>query len=290
MKKKEFLPTLFLITVFVLSVILVINSQKKYGGHLLTPQEIAQEYLATPVATPTPTPTPQPLTFAEMNSLYGPCVYLPTLMYHHIQEMDVAKEKNQSGLTVTPEVFKAQMQYLKDKDYQTVGFSDLINFFDNGGVVAKKSILITFDDGYDDFYLNALPILKEIGFKASVFIPTGLIDNPGYLIWEQISDASGYGIYFGNHTWSHKNVFQAKDVIEKEITLADTQLTERGFNQLKVFAYPYGSSNTYSEAVLKKLGYQLAFTTIPGSTQCKKLRYDLQRIRIGNVSITAYGF
>jgi peptidoglycan/xylan/chitin deacetylase (PgdA/CDA1 family) len=290
MTKKELLLTFLLIAVFVLSIILVVNSQKKYGSHLLSPQEIAQQYLVTPSAAPTPTPTPRPLTFAEMNSLYGPCVYLPTLMYHHVQDMAAAKEKNQGGLTVDTVTFKDQMQYLKDKGYQTVGFSDLINFFDNAGTIAKKSILITFDDGYDDFYLNALPILKEMDFKASVFIPTGLMDNPGYLLWLQINDSSEYGIYFGNHTWSHKNVFQAKDIVENEITLADTQLTERGYNQLKVFAYPYGSSNAYSEAVLKKLDYKLAFTTIPGSTQCLKLRYDLRRIRIGNISISAYGF
>jgi peptidoglycan/xylan/chitin deacetylase (PgdA/CDA1 family) len=290
MTKKELLLTFLLIVVFVLSIILVVNSQKKYGGHLLTPQEIAQQYEATPIPTPTPTPTPRPLTFAEMNSLYGPCVYLPTLMYHHVQDMAVAKEKNQGGLTVDTVTFKAQMQYLKDKGYQTIGFSDLINFFNNTGTIASKSILITFDDGYDDFYLYALPILKEVGFKASVFIPTGLMNNPGYMIWEQVSDASGYGIYFGNHTWSHKNVFQAKDVVENEITLADTQLTERGYNSLKVFAYPYGSSNANSKEVLKKLGYQIAFTTTPGSTQCKKLQYDLQRIRIGNISISSYGF
>lgn len=290
MTKKELLLTFLLIAVFVLSIILVINSQKKYGGHLLTPQEIAQQYEVAPVPTASPTPTPRPLTFAEMNSLYGPCVYLPTLMYHHVQDMTVAKEKNQSGLTVDTATFKAQMQYLKDKGYQTVGFSDLINFFDNGGTIAKKSILITFDDGYDDFYLNALPILKEVGFKASVFVPTGLMDNPGYMLWVQINDASGYGIYFGNHTWSHKNVFQAKNVVENEITLADTQLAERGYNQLKVFAYPYGSSNVYSESVLQKLGYKIAFTTTPGSTQCIKLRYDLRRIRVGNISIFSYGF
>jgi|WetSurSiteA1Bulk_404760.scaffolds.fasta_scaffold03542_3 peptidoglycan/xylan/chitin deacetylase (PgdA/CDA1 family) len=243
----------------------------------------------TPVPSPTPTPTPKPLTFAEMNALYGPCVYLPTLMYHHVQDMTVAKEKNQHNLTVATETFRSQMTYLKGKGYSTASVNDLVNFFDAGTAIAKKSILITFDDGYDDFYLNALPILKENGFKAIVFLPTGLIGNPDYMIWVQISDAFSGGTFFANHTWSHKNVKQTNDVVEKEITTADTQLADRGLNSPKVFAYPYGFSSTFSESVLSKLGYSLAFTTKPGSTLCKKQRYDLPRIRIGNSSLSSYG-
>lgn len=297
MNKKFFLPVLASTVLVLILSFLYFSNSKLFPESFLTPINILQSnkeanssLLPTLVPSPTPSPTPKPLTFAEMNSLYGPCVYLPTLMYHHVQDMEVAKEKKQTGLTVDTQTFKSQIQYLKDKGYQTVGFSDLINFFDSGAVIPNKSILITFDDGYDDFYLNALPILKEFGFKASVFIPTGLMGNPGYMLWEQITDANNAGYYFGNHTWSHKNVLQAKDVVEKEITLGDSLLSERGLNNLKVFAYPYGFSNNYSEEILTRLGYKIAFTTKPGSTLCKKLRFDLPRIRIGNTSISSYGF
>jgi peptidoglycan/xylan/chitin deacetylase (PgdA/CDA1 family) len=238
---------------------------------------------------PTPTPTPRPLTFAEMNALYGPCVYLPVLMYHHVQEMEVAKQANQTSLTVTTDVFRAQMQYLKNSGYTTVSPVNIISFFDSGAAVGKKSVLITFDDGYADFSLNALPILREFGLTATVFIPTGLVGNPGYLSWQQIGDAASSGIFFGNHTWSHKNVKQPFDVLQKEITTADTQLSERGTNSPKIFAYPYGFSSTDAEKILSSLNYSLAFTTKHGGTLCKKQRYDLPRIRIGNSSLSAYG-
>lgn len=247
------------------------------------------ETVQAPLPSPTPTSTPKPLTFAEMNALYGPCVYLPTLMYHHVQDMTIAKSKNQQNLTVDTETFRSQMSYLKGKGYTTATVNDLVNFFDAGAPIAKKSVLITFDDGYDDFYLNALPILKENGFKAIVFLPTGLMSNPDYMVWEQIMDAFYGGTFFANHTWSHKNVKQANDVVEKEITTADTQLADRGLNSPKVFAYPYGFSSAFSESVLSKLGYSLAFTTTPGSTLCKKQRYDLPRVRIGNSSLSSFG-
>ena len=239
---------------------------------------------------PTPTATPKPLTFAEMNTLYGPCIYLPVLIYHHVQDMETAKQTNQTSLTVSTDVFRAQMQYLKDKGYVTVSPSDIISFFDSGAAVGKKSVLITFDDGYVDFSLNALPILREFGLTATVFIPTGLVGNPGYLSWQQIGEASSFGIFFGNHTWSHKNVKQPLDVLQKEITTADTQLSERGVNSVKIFAYPYGFSSTDAEKILSSLNYSLAFTTKHGGTLCKKQRFDLPRIRIGNSSLSAYGF
>jgi len=240
---------------------------------------------------PTPTPTPKPLTFAEMNALYGPCVFLPTLIYHHVQDAETAKSKNQTGLTVTPETFAKQMQYLKDKGYNTVTLQDLVNFFDNGAPIAKKSILLTFDDAYDDFAQNAYPILAGLEFKATVFVPTGLINNYGYLSWDQVKQIASEGrVFFANHTWSHKNVAVAGDVMQKEISTADTQLSERGLNNPKVFAYPYGLDTSRAEKYLTELGYKLAFGTKSGSIACVKQRLNLPRLRIGNVPLTFYGF
>jgi len=251
--------------------------------------EIINQPMSTVAPSPSPSPTPKPLTFAEMNSLYGPCTYLPVLMYHHVQTADAAKSKNQTALTVTTDIFDTQMVYLRDKGYTTVTSQDLINFFDGGASLPAKSVLITFDDGYADFYSDALPVLRRYGFKATVFLPTGLMNNSDYLSWPQISEAVGSGMYFANHTWSHKNVKQAVDILKREIETADLQLSERGLNNPKTFAYPYGFSSTDSENILMGLGYKLAFTTKHGTALCKKLRYDLPRIRIGNSTLSSFG-
>lgn len=244
-----------------------------------------------PTPSPTPTPTPRPLTFAEMNALYGPCVYLPVLMYHHVQDMEAAKAKNQVGLTVATETFAQQMQYLKDKGYNTVSMQDLIDFFDNGTPVAKKSILITFDDGYADLATDAYPVLTGLGLKATVFLATGLVNNPGYLSWDQVVQIAPEGrILFANHTWSHKNIAAADEVMQKEILTADTQLIERNLNNPKVFSFPYGLETARAEKYITDLGYKLAFSTKPGSILCAKRRLVLPRVRIGNTPISNYGF
>lgn len=242
-----------------------------------------------PFPTPTPTPTPRPLTFSEMNTLYGPCVYVPTLMYHHIQTPKSAKEKNQVALSVRTADFRVQMQYLKDKAYNIISMQDLLNFFEQGTTLSKKSVLLTFDDGYGDFYTDAYPILKEFGYPATVFIPTGLMNNTGYLTWDKISEMAGNRILFANHTWSHKNVKTKEDVLKMEISTADVQLNEKGLNVPKVFAYPYGLESNSATAFLQGLSYKLAFTTKHGGTLCKKQMLDLPRIRVGNGSLSIYG-
>lgn len=243
----------------------------------------------TPTPTPSPSPTPKPLTFAEMNALYGPCVRLPVLMYHHIQSKDLAIANKQTSLTVDTDFFKNQMQYLKDRGYNTATMSDLVNFFDSGTSIAPKSVLLTFDDGYADFYSGAFPVLSSMGFHATMFTPTGLIQNPDYLTWDQISGMNGL-ILFANHTWSHKNVQVSNATMQSEIKTADIQLSDHGLNVPKVFAYPYGLETSAAESFLSSLEYKLAFTTVPGGTLCKKQRFSLPRIRIGNSPLSNYGF
>lgn len=245
--------------------------------------------LPTIVPSPTPSPTPKPLTFSEMNALYGPCVYLPTLLYHHIQSPEDAKAKNQTALTVRTVDFRAQMQYLKDKGYNVVSMQDLLNFFEQGAKPLPKSVLLTFDDGYGDFYTDAYPILREFNYPATVFIPTGLMNNTGYLYWDKIAEMAVGRILFANHTWSHKNVAAKQDVLKMEISTADVQLNEKGLNVPKVFAYPYGLESGAAVSFLQGLNYKLAFTTRSGGTLCKKQMLNLPRVRIGNGSLSIYG-
>ncbi len=243
----------------------------------------------TQVPTPSPSPSPKPLTFAEMNALYGPCVRLPVLMYHHIQSKDSAVANKQTNLSVYTDVFKSQMEYLKSKGYMSLSMSDLANFFDGGAAIPAKSVLLTFDDGYRDFYTDAYPVLSGLGFRSTVFVPTGLMENPGYLSWSEISSMNG-SVLFANHTWSHKSVLTKVEIMQKEVSTADTQLADRGFNNPKIFAYPYGPDNPAAENYLQSLGYKAAFTTKPGNILCKKLRFDLPRVRVGNSPLSNYGF
>ncbi len=259
-----------------------------YLGRSVVQKDPAKNTVSpTPLATPTP--TPRPLTFTEMNTLYGPCVQLPVLMYHHIQTKEAAADNKQAALTVSTDFFRAHMQYLKDRNYNIASMADLVNFFDSGTAIPKHSVLLTFDDGYQDFYTDAFPVLQGFGFEATVFTSTGLINNPGYLTWDEILSMNGV-ILFANHTWSHKNVGVADSIMQYEISVADTQLSERGLNTPKVFAYPYGLDSIQAEKYLESLGYKMSFSTKPGNILCKGKRFDLPRVRVGGSPLSSYGF
>jgi peptidoglycan/xylan/chitin deacetylase (PgdA/CDA1 family) len=211
-------------------------------------------------------------------------------MFHHIESEAEAKPKNQTSLAVTPEFFAKDMAYLQTHGYTPIYPRDLTNFFDNGTPLPKKAVMITLDDGYEDNYINAYPILKQYGFKATIFTPTGLVDNPDYLSWDQIKEMAGSGlVYFANHTWSHHSSAGTLAVQDKEISLADSQLAQNGLNVDKIFAYPYGNPSTDAEKILTKYGYKLAFTTVPGMTMCKGKRFTLPRTRMGNADLNHYG-
>jgi len=243
--------------------------------------------LPSPTPTITPTPTARPLSFKELNDRYGPCVYLPVLMYHHVEAIEPGQKIG--SLTVTAEYFRKQMQYLKDKGYQPVSPNQVASFLDDAGGLPGKPVLITFDDGYSDNYTAAFPILREFSYSAVIFLPTGLMENSGYLTWSQIREMNDAGIAFGNHTWSHYSAGGAREKVMGEIVTADEQLTQKGLNNPKVFAYPYGSVNGNVEKDLEGWGYKMAFTTHSGATLCQKKRFELPRIRIGNAVLAAYG-
>lgn len=228
----------------------------------------------TPTPTITPTPTPRPLTFAEMNARYGPCARISVLMYHHI-------DSKKSSLSVSPENFSAHLAYLKTRGYTFVPVTALNDFFNRQIPLSAKSVILTFDDAYADFAANALPILRQNSTPATVFVPTGLVNNPGYLSWQDLSSAPDY-IYFANHTWSHSTK-------AGEIAIAQTQLADHGFNAAKIFAYPYGTATKDEVAYLSANGFTLAFTTRTGSTFCAKQRLSLPRLRAPNAPLSAIG-
>lgn len=220
----------------------------------------------------------------------GFCNSVPVLMYHHIQPLDEAKKLGHAPLTVDSGWFDSQIKYLSDNKYQFITVGQLITSLQSGQTL-NKSVAITIDDAYDDAYNYAYPILQKYGAKASLFVPTGLVQNPGYLTWDQISQMYKNNIILPyNHTWSHFSLPTGDLNKERtEITTAQTQLEEHLGLIPKIIAYPYGGYNAPSIKLLQELGYSAAFSTKPGTWQCTGNIFYLPRVRIGNAQLSAYG-
>lgn len=238
---------------------------------------------------PTPQPTLTPVPTIDV-AKYGPCRNVPVLMYHHINSL-TGEQKTSSSLTVATQTFQEQMDYLVKKGYQTITPRQLYDDL-NGGSLPAKPILITFDDGYVDNFNEAFPILKNHGFKFTIFLPTGLINSgPNYLNWNQLKEMKDSGfLNVGAHTWSHKALVNlSPEKLKTEISLSKTQIEDFYGGPVEAFAYPYGSDNKTVEAELRNESFLMAFLTTRGA-QCAKLPFEFHRIRIGNASLTAYGF
>ncbi|MCJ7688550.1 MAG: polysaccharide deacetylase family protein [Clostridiaceae bacterium] len=182
---------------------------------------------------------------------------IPVLMYHAI-----GYEKGNT-VRVPKENFKEQMKYLKDNGYVTLTLDEAYDFFASNKPIPEKSVVLTFDDGYVDNYVEALPILKEFGFKATFFIITGAVDkSKSYMNIEQLKEMESSGMDIQSHTVHHKNLKELSYEKQLETLKESKNFLEKTLNKrIKYFAYPYGEYSKESLKAVKEAGYTMAFAT-----------------------------
>lgn len=221
----------------------------------------------------------------------GFCQRVPILMYHHIEPMDVAAAAGHAQFTVSPAVFEAQLQYLVASGYTTLFADEVVDTLSGHRQLPQKSIVLTFDDGYSDFYQWGYPVVSKYNFKANLLVSTGLVSNPGYLAWSQLKQMVGSGrVSAVNHTWSHYNLASADSTkMEFEVDTAQKQFEEYLGTTPRVFGYPYGGVNQSAVDFLTSRGFAGALSTIDGTLQCDSFLMSLHRTRVGNALLSSYG-
>lgn len=201
---------------------------------------------------------------------------VPVLMYHSIDY-----EKG-NELRVPKEKFKEQMKYLKDNGYTTLTFDELYSFLVNNKPIPEKSVVITFDDGYEDNYSNAYPILKEFGFNATIFIITNAIDNEkAFLTSAQLKEMEQNGIDIESHTLAHDELNKLPYDKQVETLKGAREFIEKKLDKkVKYIAYPFGKWNNDTIKALKETGYTMAFTTVGGWSNKSQGIYTLHRVYV----------
>ncbi|MFA7253463.1 MAG: polysaccharide deacetylase family protein [Patescibacteria group bacterium] len=180
---------------------------------------------------------------------------MPILMYHHIRNYEDTSDKLGINLSVSPQKFIDQLEYIQSKGYTTTNFLEL-----SRGNIPEKPIILTFDDGYHNFFDSAYPEIKKRNMTAVVFIITGKIGKDLYLDSAKITEMSDNGIEIGSHTISHPDLTKSKNAIlelnESKFTLEN--LTK---NQVVSFCYPSGKFLEETKLLAMKAGYLYATTT-----------------------------
>ena len=194
------------------------------------------------------------------------------LCYHRVND------REEGYMSVPVKSFEQQMVFLAEKGYRTISLKALLD-----GNAEPKSIVITFDDGYEDNYTNAFPVLREFGFTATIFCITQKLDTPGYLTRAQIRQMTAAGFSFGSHTLSHPDLrsLSRREKL-REISSSRVWLEEALGLACDFFCYPYGLHDEESVQLVREAGYRGACSNAPGANRAGNLDpYRLRRTEVG---------
>jgi len=165
----------------------------------------------------------------------------PILAYHNILTRAQIESVRNKKYVLEDLQFERQMKYLRDNGYSCIDFSDIKKCLDSSDRLPAKPVLITFDDGCQDNYEIAFPILTKYNLKATFFIVTGDVGQKGSLNWDQIMEMSAAGMEIQSHTHSHPNLSTLSDSeIKKELTLSKRILEMKTDRIVDILALPYG--------------------------------------------------
>ncbi len=215
---------------------------------------------------------------------------IPILLYHHITE-----DPNDNA--ITPQQFQRQMELLKAGGYETVTFEEMIDYVEKGIELPQKAVCITFDDGYRSNYEIAYPILKEYGMKATIFVIGATVGNTEHykdtefpitphFSFEEAKEMVDSGVIsiqshtYDMHQWAayetgeriRKNILRLEEETEEEYIAALKADFTRSKEEIElgtgkkanVLAYPGGSYDTLSQAVLSSQGVKATLSIRAG--------------------------
>ena len=213
-------------------------------------------------------------------------VSVPALMYHLV----VRDSKKSGEYVITPEEFESDIVYIKSRGYNPVFVSEVSGYIKGEGVLPQKPVLITFDDGYYNNYLNVFPIIKKHNIKINIAVIgkyTNMYSSNGeinelytHLTYNHIREMAESGLVeFGNHTYDmHKitalrrgvmkagleNDTDYKSALNNDFLKVHNDIKDNCGIDMKYFAYPYGFSSKEAESVLKSMGYSAFLTCNEG--------------------------
>ncbi len=193
---------------------------------------------------------------------------IPILMYHSISSH--ASQAFRPCI-VTPEAFEKHLSYLEEHRYTSLTVTQLVQALVTGSTLPVRSVVITFDDGYADFYTAALPALQRHGFTATLYVATAFIggtsrwlqhmgegDRP-MLTWEQLVEINDSGIECGAHTHTHPALDMLPLSSARNEILRSRRLLEEHLGQhVASFAYPFGFHSPRLQQIVRESGFASA--------------------------------
>ena len=226
---------------------------------------------------------------------------IPILMYHSISDGPELRRNAYFHTRTSPRVFRDHLSLLAREGYKTIGLAEAVRKLKQSAGTDEKLVVLTFDDGFADFYTEAFPALSAFGYTATMFLPTAYIDAPGQfngttcLTWSQVRELHAAGIEFGSHTATHPQLttLPAQD-IEREIVSSKREIEDRLGEPVASFSYPYKfpePDRTFRRGLrdtLMRAGYENGVTTIVGTADSVSDPLFLERIPVNSSDDNAF--
>lgn len=208
---------------------------------------------------------------------------VPILMYHYVEYIKDSKDKIRISLHIPPNVFESQLQTLQENGYTFITTSDIDLALAGKIKLPPRPILITFDDGYRDFYTDVYPILKKHRAKATLYVIVGFLDRPNHLLKSQLQELAGSGLVeIGAHTMNHLWLRGGNyNTVKYEIAESRKELQVMLNLPINSFAYPFGAFDNQAIQAVKDAGFMDAMSTVPGIQASSDNAYFLYRLRPG---------
>jgi peptidoglycan/xylan/chitin deacetylase (PgdA/CDA1 family) len=205
----------------------------------------------------------------------------PILMYHYISTAPSAQDRIRYGLSVSPEMFEAQLKLLRDNGFTTITLRQLYEYLAIGTPLPEKPVILTFDDGYNDNYTNAFQSCRSTTCWAR-----SCIDRPGgwrsaYLTWDMITEMSNAGMDIQLHSREHLDMRNRPyDWLVFQI-IGGRQSIEGHTGKPVIFmAYPSGKYDATVQRFLRDTNFWAAVTTAFGSRHVLQNALIWDRVRV----------
>ncbi|GAC1413324.1 MAG: polysaccharide deacetylase family protein [Candidatus Doudnabacteria bacterium] len=219
-------------------------------------------------------------------------ISVPVFMYHHVGPIAAKPDIYSKDLTVSSSDFADQVKYLRDHGYGCVSTADLYKYQLGQIELEKKPCVIIFDDGFDDVFQNALPVLKSNGMVGVFAIITKYPGTPQYASWQTIVNASKEGMEIIPHSQHHIDFASMQYSYaqkEAEIKGSINDIYQNVGREPLAFVYPYGRYDANTERILKDSSIKMAFTTEYGNYESSTNPVVMRRIRVhGGESVRGF--
>ncbi len=184
---------------------------------------------------------------------------VPVLMYHALDDQKGSYEFPDPGersYVLKTDSFRRHLHFLKKHGYKSYLFHDLPS------EKTKASVMITFDDGHESNYTQALPLLKKFGFRAIFFVTAGWIGKEDYLKPHQIRELCQEGMAIGSHGLTHKYLDDLDDTgLQYEFKRSKEILEDITGRKIEAFSAPGGRFNKRAKELAKSTGYKILCTS-----------------------------